>query len=289
MVHHPIPLRPLLMLLVLLTAVSTARADAGKDLFDKHCSGCHTIGGGDGGGPDLKGVGAKRSGDWLVRVIAEPEKLAAEKDATQTELVKKYGMEMPNLGISRDDAKKLVAFLGGKSGGANDKAAAASAGSSKGPGTDAAKAGAPAAGASTAAPAADAPKEVVVTPELLSAGRDLFTGKVRFANGGAPCVSCHSLSYPGVTGGALAADLTDFHKKLGDTGVRGVLKTLAFPVMKKAYADRPLTEQETTALVALFKDASAKKHPASDPFPLAGLGFFGTCLAGIIIFKRRIG
>jgi hypothetical protein len=76
---------------------------------------------------------------------------------------------------------------------------------------------------------------------------------------------------------------------MGENGVRGVLKTLAFPVMKKAYADRPLTEQETTALIALFKDASAKKYPTSDPYPLAGLGFFGVCLIGLIIFKRRIG
>ncbi|HJV37013.1 cytochrome c [Geomonas sp.] len=282
MPHKAVLLRASLVLLLLLATVGISRADAGKELFDKQCASCHSIGGGDGGGPDLKGVGARRPAAWLVRVIVEPDKLTAEKDPTQAELVKKFGMEMPNLGVSADDAKKIVAFLGGKAAPAGgDKPATAASGTAQGQ-------AAPGEAASAAAPA-EPPKEVVVTPVLVAAGRDLFNGKVRFANGGAPCVSCHGLTYPGVTGGALAADLTDLYKKMGENGVRGVLKTLAFPVMKKAYADRPLTEQETTALIALFKDASAKKHPASDPYPLAGLGFFGVCLVGLIIFKRRIG
>ena len=100
-------------LLIVLTAVP-ALADEGKELFEKQCASCHTIGGGDSGGPDLKGVGAKRSGDWLVRVIVEPDKLTADKDPAQLELVKKYGFEMPNLGISRDDARKMVAYLKGE-------------------------------------------------------------------------------------------------------------------------------------------------------------------------------
>ena len=49
--------------------------------------------------------------DWLERVIVEPDKLTAEKDPVQLELVKKYGYEMPNLGISRDDARKIIAYL----------------------------------------------------------------------------------------------------------------------------------------------------------------------------------
>ncbi len=116
-------LRRYLFLLVLLAA-GTAQADAGKDLFEKQCASCHTIGGGDGGGPDLKGIGAKRSQEWLIRVIAEPDKLTAEKDPTQLELIEKYGFEMPNVGVSRADAAKIVAFLGGGSAPAKDAAAA---------------------------------------------------------------------------------------------------------------------------------------------------------------------
>ena len=264
----------LLVLLVLLLSAGYARADAGKELFEKQCTSCHTVGGGDGAGPDLKGVAAKHPADWLVRVITEPDKLAADKDPAQLELVKKFGMEMPNLGISRDDAQKIVAFLGGGSSPAKE-------------GTPAAGAAAPGAGA-VQPPEAPKQAELVVTKELLATGRDLFTGKEPFAKGGAPCVSCHRLSYPGINGGALAADLTGVYEKMGESGVRGVLKSLSFPVMKKIYAERPLSEEEMTALSALFKDAAARKHAPSDPYPLAGLGFFALCLVAAILFKRRV-
>jgi len=256
----------LLALPVLLVSAGTARADAGKELFDKQCASCHTIGGGDGAGPDLKGVAAKHPSDWLVRIITAPDQLTAQKDPAQLELVKKFGMEMPNLGVSGDDAQKIAAFLGAGS------APAASA---------------PAQGGE--AKPAEAPKaELVVTKELLAAGRDLFTGKVPFAKGGAPCVSCHRLSYPGINGGALAADLSNVYDKMGESGVRSVLKSLSFPVMKKIYAERPLSEDETTALTALFKDAAARKHTPSDPYPPAGLAFFALCLVAAILFKRSV-
>ncbi len=103
-------------LLVLLTGSLPVLADQGKDLFDKQCAGCHSIGGGDGGGPDLKGVIAKRSHEWLESVIIEPNKLTANKDPIQLELVKKYGYEMPNLGIGHEDALKIITYLSGADG-----------------------------------------------------------------------------------------------------------------------------------------------------------------------------
>ncbi|GFO64339.1 cytochrome c [Geomonas paludis] len=275
MPHSPFtPIRFILAIFLIAAVSGTALADGGKELFDKHCASCHSIGGGDGGGPDLKGVGAKRPAEWLVKIITDPGKLTAEKDPAQAELVKKFGFEMPNVGVSRGDAEKIVAFLGG--GGTAAPAGAATAASGK-----EAAAPAPAAGETPQ------PAEVVVTRELLATGRDLFTGKQRFAKGGAPCVSCHRFDYPGIYGGALAADLTNLYGKMGETGVRGVLKSLSFPVMKKIYADRPLTDEESTALTALFKDAAARKHVASDPYPAAGLGFFALCLVAVLLFKRR--
>jgi mono/diheme cytochrome c family protein len=264
-------LRRYLPLILLLTITGSAQADAGKELFEAKCTGCHTIGGGDGAGPDLKGVAARRPADWLVRVIAEPDQLTAQKDATQLELIKKYGMEMPKLGISRDDAQKIVTFL---------QAGAAQ---------PAAKEGASPAPTAAAAPSNQVKSgETVPTKELLSSGRALFTGEKRFAKGGAPCGSCHSLRYPGVNGGTLAADLTGIYAKMGESGVRGVLNSLSFPVMKGIYARRPLSEDEATALVALFKDAAARPQAPCDIYPLVGLGFFVIFIVVAILFKRRI-
>ena len=264
-------LHPFYPLVLLLALAGNARADAGKDLFEAKCTSCHTIGGGDGAGPDLKGVGARRSADWLARIITEPDKLTAQKDPTQLELVKKFGMEMPNLGIGSDDALKIISFL---QGGAAQPAARE--------GTAPAPTAAP-------TPANEIKNEATVpTKELLATGRAFFTGREPFAMGGAPCASCHRLRYPGIRGGTLAADLSGLYNRMGESGVRGVLKSLSFPVMKGIFAKRPLNDDEATALVALFKDQAARKEAQCDPYPLSGLGFFALCVAAAILIKRRI-
>jgi len=248
-------------LLVLMTSSFPVWADQGKDLFDKQCAGCHTIGGGDGGGPDLKGVAEKRTHEWLELVIMEPNKLTANKDSIQAELVKKFGFEMPNLGIGHEDALKIITYLTGAGG----------------------------AGAATAAPPAVEQMATVVTPELIAHGKALFTGNTRMAKGGSPCVSCHPFTYPGISGGNLSiADLSVSYRKMGDTGMKGALKALKFPIMKKIYADRPLTDNEITALMALFKDAAENKGGGSAAFPLAGGVLFVLLLFGLALYKRRI-
>ena len=251
-------------LLILLTGSFPVLADQGKDLFDKQCASCHSIGGGDGGGPDLKGVAEKRAGDWLVRIIVEPDKLTSAKDPIQAELVKKFGFEMPNLGISADDAKKIIAYL---------------------------LAGAGGTAASPIPLPAPEKTETAVTPELIAQGKALFTGSTRFAKGGAACLSCHPFTYPGITGGNLSgADLNKSYQKMGDAGMNGALKALKFPIMKKIYADRPLTDDEIAALMALFKDSAAQKEGASgsSTVPLAGGILFVVLLLGLALYKRRI-
>lgn len=252
---------PLLLMLTLALPV-LAGADAGKDLFDKQCAGCHSIGGGSGGGPDLKGVAAERSREWLESLITGPNKLTAKKDPIQAELVKKYGYEMPNLGISHEDALKIIAYLSSASGAA----------------------------AVAASPAGEQPA-VAVTPELITQGKALFTGSKRFVKGGAPCLSCHLFTYPGITGGNLSgADLNKTYKKMGEAGMRGALKALKFPIMKKIYADRPLADDEIAALMALFKDSTTQQGSGGCPipFPLMGGGLFVVLLLGLTLYKRRI-
>ncbi|MGE5620551.1 MAG: c-type cytochrome [Sphingomonadaceae bacterium] len=83
----------------------------GKAIFDQKCAACHTVGGGRKAGPDLKGVADKRPRDWLVRMIVEPDKLIASGDATVQQLVREYGMPMPNVGVSQQDAEAILAFL----------------------------------------------------------------------------------------------------------------------------------------------------------------------------------
>jgi mono/diheme cytochrome c family protein len=255
---------PLLLILVIFFS-APARADSGKELFEKECTGCHTVGGGDASGPDLKGITGKRPADWLERVIVEPDKLTADRDPIQLGLVKRYGGEMPNLGMSRKDAKKIIAYLQDVS---------------------------PVPSSSGAAPPSEPspkPMETVVTPELVEQGRALFTGGILFANGGAPCAGCHAFGVAGISGGNLAADLSARAEAAGEQGFRGMLKSLNFPIMRKVYADKPLTDEEITALVAFSKDAVARKTvPAGTYFPAAGVVVFACLIAGLTLYKRRI-
>ena len=255
---------PLLLILVIFFS-APAWADSGRELFEKECSGCHTIGGGDSGGPDLKGITGKRPADWIERIIVSPDKLTADKDPIQRGLVKQYGGEMPNLGMSRKDAKKIIAWLQEVS---------------------------PVPSSPGAAPPAEpAPKpvETVATPELVAHGRDLFTGGKPFANGGAPCAGCHGFGVAGVSGGNLAVDLSARAEAAGEQGFRGMLKSLNFPIMRKIYADKPLTEAEITALIVFAKDAVARKTvPAGTYYPVTGVVVFACLIVGLTLYKRRI-
>lgn len=249
------------MVAMFLLSATTAKADDGKTLFEKHCASCHTIGGGESGGPDLKGVIAKRSHEWLESVIIEPDKLTAKKDPVQLELVKKYGYEMPNLGIGHEDALTIINYIANAEGGVPQ-----------------------------AVPAAEQ-MTFAVTPELVAQGKGLFIGSIKMAKGGAACISCHPFSYPGISGGNLSiADLKKSYEKLGDTGMSGALKGLKFPTMKKIYADRPLTDNEVAALMALFKDSAAQKGGDSPiSLPVTGGILFMLIIVGLSLYKRRIG
>ena len=254
-----------LLLILVIFFSAPAWPDSGKELFEKECAGCHTIGGGDSGGPDLKGITGMRPADWLERVIVEPDKLTADKDPVQLALVKRYGGEMPNLGMSRKDAKKIIAFL------------------------QEASPVPPSSGAALPAEPTPKPVETVATPELVAQGRGLFTGGKSFANGGAPCTACHGFGVAGVSGGNLAVDLSARAEAAGEQGFRGMLKGLNFPIMRQMYADKPLTEEEITSLVVFAKDAVARKAtPAGMYYPATGVGVFVCLIAGLMLYKRRI-
>jgi protein SCO1 len=86
--------------------------DKGQYLFSTRCAACHTIGNGDKVGPDLLGVTEVRDRKWLVRMIAEPDKLIDEKDPLATTLFKKYNeVRMPRLGLPEPDVNALLEYM----------------------------------------------------------------------------------------------------------------------------------------------------------------------------------
>ena len=91
--------------------------DQGQYTFKNHCAACHTIGGGDAIGPDLKGVTATREHDWLKRFIATPEKVFADNDPIARTLLEKYKqVRMPSLSLTEQDAALLIDYIARASG-----------------------------------------------------------------------------------------------------------------------------------------------------------------------------
>lgn len=101
----------------LATREDAPSTDHGAYLFKSRCAACHTVGGGDSIGPDLRGVTTVREMSWLSRFIQTPDKVLAEKDPVAIALFKKYnGVSMPNLRLGKVDAEALIKYLKDASG-----------------------------------------------------------------------------------------------------------------------------------------------------------------------------
>ena len=99
------------------TESAVLKLDPGEYAYASHCAACHTIGRGDGIGPDLRGVTASREREWLTRFISTPDKLLAEADPIAQALLAKYkGVRMPNLSLSAMDASLIIDYLEKQSG-----------------------------------------------------------------------------------------------------------------------------------------------------------------------------
>jgi protein SCO1/2 len=84
----------------------------GPSMFRTRCAACHTIGGGDGVGPDLLGVTAARGRDWVARYILAPDKALAAKDPIALALFNKYNkVKMPNLHLTPVDVRTLLDYF----------------------------------------------------------------------------------------------------------------------------------------------------------------------------------
>lgn len=98
------------------TQARTLKIDNGEYLFRNGCLPCHSIGHGDRIGPDLLGVHARRSEDWLRRFVRTPDQVLASGDPTALALVQRYrGVTMPNLGLSEADVEDILDYVRARS------------------------------------------------------------------------------------------------------------------------------------------------------------------------------
>jgi len=224
----------------------------GKTIFEQKCASCHTIGGGKRVGPDLKGVTQRRDRDWLMRWIAEPDKMLAEGDPTAKKLLAEYNnVPMPNLGLSKAEVAAVVAYL-------------ESTGGAQGAG-----------GAKAPVPAAAPPQPSPVSQGDATRGRALFMGEQPLQNGGPACRSCHTLSALGVPGGGTLGPKLDgvVQRYNGADALYAWLQSPPTEVMRAVWADHPISKQDRADLVVFLQNAPTGAAASSTTLILLVLGF----------------
>jgi mono/diheme cytochrome c family protein len=247
---------------VLALTVSFSQTVTAQDpakFYEENCATCHTIGGGALGGPDLKGVTARRDREWLIRFMLDPDDF--EKDPAVIQMIKEAdGLEMDSTeGLTRELAEAMLVIIEQQSG--------------ENPSTPAAAFAA-------------------FTPEEIALGRAIFEGRTRLRAGGPSCVACHSGGdLPAFAGGRLAPDLTNVHERLGGgKGVTAWLGATQSPMMRAHYKDARLNPDEARALAAFLETRPEAPLPnrALAPHVLGGLagGVLAMAVIGGLGYRR---
>ncbi len=84
-------------------------AEDGKELFDTKCAACHKM---DEKyvGPPLGEVTTKRSPTYLMNMILNPDGMYAKHPSARA-LLAEYMTQMPNLGLTHEQARQVVEYL----------------------------------------------------------------------------------------------------------------------------------------------------------------------------------
>ncbi len=241
---------PLGIFLILFYINLPVSGQNGGELFKSTCAACHTINGGRLIGPDLSGIHNRRDNEWLIGFIRSSQKLIKAGDKDAIAIYNEYNkIPMPDNNMSDEQIISIIDHI--KSAG----------GATQAPGS------------LTAVQPSQKDKPISqdsvqvsadtvsmqYTAEYADEGRALFNGTFRFVNKTAPCMSCHNIRDQSLLGGGrVALDLTFSWSKLGPAGLTAIITNPPFPVMRTAMMNKPLTENETVALISLLKSVDER-------------------------------
>ncbi len=258
--------RPFCIVAALGWISAAAQAQEAADFFRQNCVSCHTVGGGRLTGPDLKNVTGRKERAWLIEFLQSPQAMMDKGDPYALKLQQEArGVVMPTInGMSKDRAEALLAMLDAES---------------------------------------KLPKSQFVgmqisdrpfTPYDISLGKASFAGNRRLANGGPPCISCHTVKGTGgLGGGRLAPDLTRVYERLqGRKNMAAWLFAPATPTMSSVFRRHALRPEEILPLVAFFEDAarSGGQDDSAGRLNFFLLGLAGSALGLVVMdaaWKRR--
>lgn len=89
--------------------INSNSVEEGKKIFKSKCSACHKI---DKRyiGPALKGIINRRTPEWIMNMIMNPEEMLIKNEIAKQLLIE-YSAPMANQGINEEDARKILEFL----------------------------------------------------------------------------------------------------------------------------------------------------------------------------------
>lgn len=90
--------------------VDTELADAGAWYFQRNCVACHSVGGGDGVGPDLEGISTRRSPAWIEAMIRRPDSMLVN-DSIARALLQRYQVPMLDRQLDGARVRAIMEFL----------------------------------------------------------------------------------------------------------------------------------------------------------------------------------
>jgi mono/diheme cytochrome c family protein len=203
-----------------------ADATDAKKIFNQRCTACHTFGHGVKVGPDLKGVGQRRSHSWLSKFIRSSQSLIGAGDPTARALFSQFKQQrMPDWSELGDaQIAAIINWLAGN--GPEQKE--------------------PDERNADLAKAAD-----------IERARLLFQGRVALSNGGLACAACHAIEEDGRrSGGTLGPDLTTAYVRYRDRALTLFLKNPCSPRLPESSSRTYLLPEESFVLKAFLRHAA---------------------------------
>ncbi len=90
--------------------INQEMASAGKEVYEKMCTACHKptekfI------GPAPKGVLDRRTPEWVMNMILNPEQMVKENDAAKKLLMEYNGSPMANQNLTEEEARQVLEYF----------------------------------------------------------------------------------------------------------------------------------------------------------------------------------
>lgn len=92
-----------------LAEIDESLAQQGQELFESKCLACHKMGKRF-VGPDLTGVLDRRSPEWVMNMILNPEEMVKE-DPLAKELLAEYMSPMANQSLTQEEARAILEYF----------------------------------------------------------------------------------------------------------------------------------------------------------------------------------